>query len=103
MPDNFIDVRDVGRLHVVSLANRDVRGERIFAAVAPFSFDDIIDVLRKLCPKRKWEDYPGDGGGLNTYEGKGRAEALLEEAYGCGFAGFQECVKGNAADLMATG
>ncbi|MBE3047937.1 NAD-dependent epimerase/dehydratase family protein, partial [Candidatus Bathyarchaeota archaeon] len=57
-PEHFVNVQDVGRLHVVGLASPDVKGERILAATAPFNFNGIIEVLRKICPERKWEDYP---------------------------------------------
>ena len=102
-PEHFVNVQDVGRLHVVGLANPDVKGERILAATAPFNFNGIIEVLRRICPERKWEDYPDDEVDLSTFEAAGRAEELLSGAYGAGFVGLEESVRGNAADLMASG
>lgn len=101
-PEHFVNVQDVGRLHVIGLAHPDVRGERIFAATAPFNFNSIIEVLRKLRPEREWEYFPDDRKDLSNFEGVQRSEQLLREAYGVGFTGLEESVKGNAAELLAS-
>ncbi|KAL2825840.1 hypothetical protein BDW59DRAFT_161506 [Aspergillus cavernicola] len=96
---HFVNVQDDARLHVIALAHPDVQEERIFAVTAPFSINDIVAILRKLYPKRKWEDLQEDEQDLCVFDGVQRAEQLLAEAYGAGFIGLEESVKGNVADL----
>ena len=60
---------------------------------------DIIVILRRLHPAKQWDDYPSDDKDLITVEPSKRTEALLREAYGSGFIGLEESVRGNAQDL----
>ncbi|KAF9872767.1 aldehyde reductase [Colletotrichum karsti] len=101
-PQHYINVQDDARLHLVGLAHPGVRGERIFAIAAPVNLRGIVEILRKSFPQKKWEDFP-DGGEEDraVYVPSKRAEELLREAYGHGFVGLEESVRGNAADLAA--
>lgn len=96
----FINVQDDARLHVIALADPAVRNERIFAVTGPVNLNDIINILRKLHPQKKWEDYPDDGQDLSVFEARERAEQLHKDAYGQGFTGLETSVEGNAAGLM---
>lgn len=96
---HFVNVQDDARLHVIALAHPKVQSERIFAITGPVNLDDIVNVLRKLHPQKKWEDFPDTEQDLSTFEPIQRAEQLLKEAYGTGFIGLEESVKANAADL----
>ncbi|KAL5334192.1 hypothetical protein BJX70DRAFT_402791 [Aspergillus crustosus] len=98
-PQHFINMQDDVRLHIIRLGDPSVQGERIFAIKGPFSLNNIIGVLRKLYPGRRWEDYPGDARDLSTFEIIKRAEELLLQSYGKGFVGLKEIVGGNVADL----
>ncbi|KAH8775268.1 aldehyde reductase [Diaporthe sp. PMI_573] len=98
-PQHYINVQDDARLHIVALAHPDVQSERIFAIAAPVSMQDIIVILRKLYPTRQWDDFPNNDKDLSIVEPSKRAEALLREAYGSGFIGLEESVRGNAQDL----
>lgn len=97
---HFVNAQDDARLHVIGLAHPAVQGERIFAIAGPVSLNDIVNVLRKLYPQKKWGDFPDDGQDLSVIEPIQRAEQLLKEAYGTGFIGLEESVKANAADLV---
>ncbi|KAJ0414904.1 NAD(P)-binding protein [Aspergillus carlsbadensis] len=99
-PQHYINVQDDARLHIIGLADPAVQGERIFAVAGPFNLNDILGVLRRLYPGKTWEDYPDDRRDLSTFEPMTRAEALLEKAYGRGFVGLEESVKGNVAELV---
>ena len=98
-PQHYINVQDDARLHIIALAHPDVQSERIFAIAAPVSMQDIIVILRKLHPTRHWDDFPNNDKDLSIVEPSKRAEALLREAYGSGFIGLEESVRGNAQDL----
>lgn len=52
-----MDVRDVGRLHTLSLTTPDAAGKRIWAAARPFSWNEVLALLRKHYPKT---DLPED-------------------------------------------
>lgn len=98
-PQHFIHVQDNARLHLIALVNPDVRSERVFGMVAPWSLNGIIDILRKLYPTKTWENFPEGGEDISIVEPIPRAEKLLKEAYGTGFLNLEESVKGNAAGL----
>ncbi|KAH6685975.1 aldehyde reductase [Plectosphaerella plurivora] len=98
-PQHFINVQDDARLHVIALAHPYLQHERIFAIAAPVNMQDIIVILRKLHPTRHWEDFPNNDKDLSIVEPSKRAEALLREAYGSGFIGLEDTVRGNAQDL----
>ncbi|KAF6781347.1 aldehyde reductase [Colletotrichum sojae] len=100
-PQHFINVQDDARLHVIGLVHPQLRGERLFAVAAPVSLRDIVEILRKSYPFKHWDNFPDNEIDLSTFEPSKRAEELLVEAYGAGFAGVEESVRANAADLAA--
>lgn len=98
-PQHFVNVQDDARLHVIGLAQPTLRDERIFAITGPVNFNDIIEVLRKIKPESKWEDFPDSRMDFSTFEPAKKAEQLHLDAYGTGFIDLEESVRGNAADL----
>jgi nucleoside-diphosphate-sugar epimerase len=91
-PQYFINVRDDAKLHVVALADPDCNGERIFAFAAPFTWNMVLDALRKLEPGRDFGEKK-DMGEDRTVVPKERAEELLRKHYGHGFVGWEQTVK----------
>lgn len=102
LPQHFVNVQDCARLHIIALANPSVQGERIFAMTGPVNLNDIIEILRKTFPDKHFEDFPSNERDLSIVEPIKRAEQLLKEAYGIGFIGLDESVRGNAADFVVT-
>lgn len=98
-PQQWVNVQDDAKLHIIALANPDVRFERIFPMAGPYAMNDIIDIMRKLYPKKEWKPEPDVGRDIRIIEPRQRAEDLLKEAYGSGWIGLEETVKANAADL----
>src|SRR5437763_255698 len=45
-----VDVEDTARLHVIALLDPDVQSERIFAAARPFTWTEVLHILRTLRP-----------------------------------------------------
>lgn len=101
-PQHFVNVQDCARLHIIALANPAVQGERIFAMTGPVNLNDIIEELRKIFPDKHFDDFPNNERDLSIVEPIKRAEQLLKEAYGNGFIGLEESVRGNAADFVAS-
>ncbi|KAI3550021.1 aldehyde reductase [Colletotrichum abscissum] len=99
-PQHFVNVQDDARLHVIGLVHPQVRGERLFAIAGPVNLQDIIEILRESYPFKHWEDFPTNERDLSSFIPSRRAEELLIEAYGTGFIGLVESVKGNAANLV---
>jgi len=57
----YVDVRDVGRIHVAALLEPDVQNERLWALAGPFSLNEVLRILRKQLPKKQ---IPADIEGL---------------------------------------
>lgn len=92
-------MQDDAKLHIIALARPDVENERIFAITGPVSFPAVIEILREKFPEknfRNWHDQKRD---LSTFVPSKRAEELLTEAYGHGFASLEESVMKNVANL----
>ncbi|KIM80150.1 hypothetical protein PILCRDRAFT_73511 [Piloderma croceum F 1598] len=91
-----VDVRDVGRLHVLALTSPSLSagGVRMYAASEPFNTNDILQLFRKLYPKKTFlPDVEGLGRDLTHVDNK-RAGALLG-----GWIKFEESIKANTENL----
>lgn len=54
-----MNVKDVAVLHVAGILDKDSKEERIQAWAAPFSWNDVLAVMRRLYPSRKFiGDFP---------------------------------------------
>ena len=98
-PQWMINVRDTALLHVASLIDPDVENERIIGFAEPYNWNDILAVLRKLCPEKTFpedlKDCPRDLMKIPTERG---AE-LLRKFGRNGWTGLEESVKENIAHL----
>ena len=92
-PQYFINVRDDAKLHVVALADPACNGERIFAFAAPFTWNGLLAVLKKLAPGKDFGEEKEMGEDRSVIVPKERAEELLRKHYGHGFTGWEETVK----------
>ena len=98
-PQYFVDVRDNARLHVIALIDPDCNGQRLFAFTAPFNWNDVLAVFRKLRPSKSFpEDREDLGRDLSEIPNED-AEALLKKHYGRGFFSLEESVEANIATL----
>lgn len=62
--------------------------------------NSIIDILRRQFPQKGYKHVLDDEDDLAVYEPAQRAEELLVEVYGTGFASLEESVSANAAELV---
>ncbi|KZT54398.1 NAD(P)-binding protein [Calocera cornea HHB12733] len=66
-PQWYIDVRDTGALHVLSLTDATVSNTRIWAAAGPCGANEFLAILRKNFPQAKLpEDIDGPRGESST-------------------------------------
>ncbi|KAJ6500234.1 NAD-P-binding protein [Mycena vitilis] len=99
-PQWFINVVDTARLHVAALIDPSCNGKRIFAFAATYNWNDVLAILRKQNPERKFmEDVPGLGRDLSQVPNQA-AEALLQKHYQKGFTGLEETVRENSLAVL---
>ncbi|KAF9791249.1 NAD(P)-binding protein [Thelephora terrestris] len=55
---SYVDVRDVALANVLALEKEAAGGERILVSAAPFTWQDLIDVARKVGPSIGLNDLP---------------------------------------------
>ncbi|KAK6455052.1 protein induced by osmotic stress [Scheffersomyces xylosifermentans] len=48
---NFVDVRDVGRAHLIAFESDQTKGQRIIVRTQRFSFQRILDIVRENFPQ----------------------------------------------------
>ncbi|KAM0414701.1 hypothetical protein ACHAPT_013440 [Fusarium lateritium] len=91
-PQYFVDVQDVARLHVAGATLSEVRDKRIFAFAEQFSWNAILDVMRRHSPEREFiADFSG---GQDTAEITPRAyaEQLLRDLGEPGWTSLQDTI-----------
>ena len=95
----FVDVQDVGRLHVAAAVADKVRGQRILAFAQRYNWDSILDILRKLEPDRVFPDNFADGEDPNEIEPRPKAEQLLRDLGRPGWTSLEESVRNTLPGL----
>ncbi|KAJ7604674.1 aldehyde reductase II [Mycena polygramma] len=99
-PQWFVNVADTARLHVAGLIDPSCNGKRIFAFAAPYTWNEVLAILRKQNPGREFmEDAPDQGRDLSQIPNH-FAEALLKKHYQKGFTGLEETVRENSRGLF---
>ncbi|KAF2732795.1 NAD(P)-binding protein [Polyplosphaeria fusca] len=91
-PQYYVNVDDDAMVHVAALVCEDVRGERLFAFAAPYSWNDLLGVFRRRYPGKTFiEDIPGLGEDKSVVANE-RAEELCKRLKGRGWEGLEESV-----------
>jgi len=89
-PQYWVDVRDVGRLHVAAVKFPDVNGRRIFAWVDGWNWNRVLKVLRELRPDHKFtNDIPDLGEDMTSIDNT-EDEKLLVRMGRKGWTSFRE-------------
>ncbi|KAI8716744.1 Epimerase domain-containing protein [Fusarium sp. LHS14.1] len=91
-PQYFVNVQDVARLHVAGATLPEVGDRRIFAFAEHFSWDSILEIMRRHSPERKFiENFSG---GQDTAEVTPRAyaEELLRDLGEPGWTSLQDTI-----------
>ncbi|OLN90045.1 Aldehyde reductase 2-like protein 5 [Colletotrichum chlorophyti] len=101
-PQYFVDVQDVGLLHVAAAILPDVKDERIFGFAEPVNWDDVLDVLRKQNPNKVFHDkFVGETFPAVEIKPRERAEELLKRLGKPGWTTLADSVWMNTEDLRA--
>lgn len=99
LPEYFIDVGDTGRLHVAAGIFDHVKDQRIFGFAERFSMDDVLEILRKTAPDRKFPDNFSGGSDPSEIIPQDKAEQLLRDLGRSGWVSFEESVLANISDV----
>ena len=95
----MVNVKDTARLHVAALVDPETKNERLLAFAEPFNWNDLLEILRKLFPKK---DFPAniENESRDLSKLDHSREAALLKAFGRpGFTGIEESIRENAAGL----
>lgn len=99
LPQWMVNVTDTALLHVSALLDPEVQNERVLGFAEPYNWNDILAVLRKLEPGRKFpEDLEGCPRDLMQVPNQRGAE-LLRRLGREGWKGLEESVRENLAHL----
>ncbi|KAJ6084841.1 hypothetical protein N7499_004470 [Penicillium canescens] len=83
VPQYFVDVVDIARLHTAALLDPNTVSQRIFGFAAPLNLTEMIAIVRKLRPDNtQIPDPPADGHDLTNVIPARKAEKLLQDFYG---------------------
>lgn len=95
VPEYFVDVQDAARLHVAATILPQVQNQRIFAFAGKFSWDLIMDIMRKRDPSRKIPDNFSGGEDPNVIQPRDKAEKLLQDLGLPGFTSLEQSIANN--------
>lgn len=97
----FVDVQDAAILHVAAVVFPHAQNQRIFAFADRFSWDAILDILRKIDPQRKFPDHFSGGTDPNKIEPRAKAEALLKAMGLPGWTSLEDSIRMNVRGLQS--
>jgi hypothetical protein len=96
-----VDVIDTARIHVAALLCKSISNERIFAFAEPFTWNDVLAVLRKLHPSKKFADDIPNAERSKMKVPTERGAELLKDVFGReGWTSLEETVAKNVKDLI---
>ncbi|KAF9874611.1 NAD dependent epimerase/dehydratase [Colletotrichum karsti] len=96
MPQCYVDVGDVARLHAIAMLAEPVKSKRIWGSAKPVNFSDFVDVLHELRPDNKLiaEKPENEGRDLSELPPAVEAEKLLQKYFGQkGWTPFKESIE----------
>ncbi|PNP77063.1 hypothetical protein FNYG_09676 [Fusarium nygamai] len=99
VPQYYIDVDDTGRLHVAAAVFDHVKEQRIFGFAGRFSWDAVLDILRKNFPNRTFPENFSGGEDPNEIEPRDKAEQLLKDLGRPGWTSLEESILSNVKEV----
>ncbi|KEF62907.1 uncharacterized protein A1O9_00881 [Exophiala aquamarina CBS 119918] len=91
----YVDVEDTAVLHVAAALLTRIQDQRIFAFGGRFSWDAILDAMRRLDPERNLPDNFSGGEDPNEIEPRQKAEELLQELGRPGWTSLKNSIAAN--------
>lgn len=95
----FVDVQDVGRIHLAATIFPHVQSQRVFAFAERFSWDTILEIMRKRDPNRKLPDNFSGGKDPNEIQPRDKAEQLLKDLGFPGWTSLEQSIANNLEGL----
>ncbi|KAH8698927.1 cinnamoyl-CoA reductase [Talaromyces proteolyticus] len=92
----YVNVVDVARVHVIGLLHPEVKSERLFAFASPFTWNEVVGILRKLRPENTGITNPPENELPDSSDivPSKRAESLLKSFFGRpGWVGLEESIQ----------
>lgn len=85
-------MRDTARLHVAALVDSKIQNERLFAIAEPYSWRQVLGILKKIRPKHPWpENVEDQGADCGVVAEKSKMEGILRRNFGvAGFTSLEE-------------
>ncbi|GKT49720.1 aldehyde reductase 2 [Colletotrichum spaethianum] len=101
MPQYYVDVVDVARLHAIALLAEPVKSQRIWGSAEQVTTGDFIDIVRELRPDNKLipEKPESEGKDLSEVPPAAKAGALLQKYFGQGWTPLKESLEAGIRDL----
>ncbi|KIV91722.1 hypothetical protein PV10_06234 [Exophiala mesophila] len=91
-PQYYVNVQDNAKVHVGALLCKDVSNERLFTWAHPYNWNDMLAILRKHYPQKKFiDDDPNIGRDLSQVSNQ-RAEEILKRFSGSGWTSLEESI-----------
>ncbi|KAF4968554.1 hypothetical protein FSARC_4069 [Fusarium sarcochroum] len=91
----YINTQDTGRLHVAAAIFDHVKDQRIFGFAGRFSWDEVLDILRKAAPNKELPDNFSAGSDPNEIKPRDKAEQLLRDLGRPGWVSLEETILEN--------
>ena len=88
----FVDVQDIGRLHVAAAILKKVQRQRIFGFAARYNWDEILGILRDLEPRKVFPKNFSGGQDPNEIVARPKAEQLLRDLGRDGWTTLEETI-----------
>ena len=99
-PQYYVNAKDIARLYAAALLLPGVEGERLLGYAKPFSQTEILDILRKIEPGKRFPDGPeGEGRDLSVVDNARSEELVRRLTGGKGWVGLEETVRENVRHL----
>ncbi|KAL1301947.1 hypothetical protein AAFC00_002406 [Neodothiora populina] len=101
-PQWFVNVRDSARLHVAALTDPSITSQRIFAFAAPWTWNEILAIVRKVAPEANRKLLPpdltaeegGDQKDLSVSTSRSKSVEILKRNFGRDdFVGLEESIR----------
>ncbi|KAL9613932.1 MAG: hypothetical protein Q9167_001546 [Letrouitia subvulpina] len=100
-PQYFINAKDVARLHIAALLLPGVEGERLLGYATPFSQTEILEILRRIEPEKKFQNDPeGEGRDLSEVDNSRSEELVKKLKDGEGWTDLETTVRENVRHLQ---
>ncbi|TVY78747.1 Aldehyde reductase 2 [Fusarium oxysporum f. sp. cubense] len=94
-PEYYIDVQDTGRLHVAAAVFDHVKDRRTFSFAERFSWDNVLDILRKTAPNKEFPNNFSAGSDPNDIKPRDEAEQLLRDLGRPGWVSLEDSILAN--------